>query len=64
MDMQKNNLVLNTNHEIFNKILQEGDLAKKETMISQLLDLALLSQQMLKGEALSSFVKRSLGMLG
>jgi len=63
MGMQKNNLVLNTNHEIFNVILHENDAVKKENTVSQLLDLALLSQQMLKGEALSAFVKRSIGML-
>ncbi|MCL2131783.1 MAG: molecular chaperone HtpG [Lentimicrobiaceae bacterium] len=63
MGMQKNNLVLNTNHEIFNSILQENDAVKKENTIRQLLDLALLSQQMLRGEALSSFVKRSVEIL-
>jgi len=63
MGMMKNNLVLNTNHEIFNAILQENDTEKKENTICQLLDLALLSQQMLTGEALSAFVKRSVGIL-
>jgi molecular chaperone HtpG len=63
MGMQKNNLVLNTNHEIFNSILQESDAVKKESTINQLLDLALLSQQMLTGEALSAFVSRSVEIL-
>jgi molecular chaperone HtpG len=63
MGMLKNNLVLNTNHEIFNAILQESDTEKREKNIRQLLDLALLSQQMLTGEALSAFVKRSVGIL-
>jgi len=64
MDMQKSNLVLNTNHDIFNTILQENDTQKKENIIRQLLDLALLSQQMLTGESLSAFVRRSVGVLG
>ena len=64
MGMQKNNLILNTNHEIFDAVLQENDAEKKENTIRQLLDLALLSQQMLTGESLSAFVKRSVGMLG
>jgi len=63
MGMSKNNLVLNTNHEIFNALLQETDTEKRENNIRQLLDLALLSQQMLTGEALSAFVKRSVGIL-
>jgi molecular chaperone HtpG len=63
MGMLKNNLVLNTNHEIFSTILQESDAVKKENTINQLLDLALLSQQMLTGEALSAFVKRSVALL-
>jgi molecular chaperone HtpG len=56
-------LVLNTNHEIFDAILQENDAVKKENAVRQLLDLALLSQQMLTGEALSAFVKRSVEIL-
>ena len=63
MGMSKNNLVLNTNHEIFNALLQETDTEKRENNIRQLLDLALLSQQMLTGESLSAFVKRSVGMI-
>ena len=63
MGMQKNNLVLNTNHAVFDAVLQENDEAKKENSIRQLLDLALLSQQMLSGEALSAFVKRSVEIL-
>ena len=35
------------------------DFAKKEDMVRQIIDLALLANNMLKGEALSKFVKRS-----
>ena len=35
------------------------DFAKNEDMVRQLVDLALLANNMLKGEALSKFVKRS-----
>ena len=35
------------------------DFAKGEDMVKQLVDLALLANNMLKGEALSKFVKRS-----
>ena len=35
------------------------EFAKKEDMVRQIIDLALLANNMLKGEALSKFVKRS-----
>lgn len=53
------NLVVNTNSEIAGKILQESDSATKETLIKQALDLAKISQGLLKGEELTAFVKRS-----
>lgn len=37
--------------------------ANKIPLVSQLIDLALLSNNMLKGEALSKFIKRSVEML-
>ena len=55
---EKINLVVNTNHPINSKLLEE-DAAIKEKHIKQLYDLALLSQNMLKGEALTNFVNRS-----
>ncbi len=45
-----------------NAILSEY--ANSNKMISQLIDLALLSNGMLKGEALSNFIKRSVQMIG
>ena len=53
------NLVLNTDNEIVKACLQETDTDK----IKQLIDIALLQNGMLKGEALTKFVKRSVSMI-
>ncbi len=52
------NVVVNTNHPTIGKLLQQED-KKQEQLSKQLYDLALLSQNMLKGEALTNFVERS-----
>ena len=52
------NVVVNTNHPTIGKLLQQEDM-KQEQLSKQLYDLALLSQNMLKGEALTNFVERS-----
>lgn len=57
------NLVVNTNNELANSILHESDKAKQEHMVKQALDLARLSQNLLKGEELTAFVKRSFEMI-
>ncbi|WP_099465675.1 molecular chaperone HtpG [Parabacteroides provencensis] len=49
-------------HEKANTILSEY--ANSNNMVSQLIDLALLGNGMLKGEALSRFIKRSVQMIG
>ncbi|MFN8282642.1 MAG: molecular chaperone HtpG [Chitinophagales bacterium] len=59
---EKINLVVNTNHPINTKLLDE-DAAHQEKHIKQLYDLALLSQNMLKGEALTKFVQRSFELI-
>ena len=59
---EKLNLVINTNHPINGKLLEE-ETAQQEKHIKQLYDLALLSQNMLKGEALTNFVKRSFELI-
>ncbi|MCP4124268.1 MAG: molecular chaperone HtpG [Bacteroidetes bacterium] len=51
-------LVVNTNHPLTSKILKKRQ-DNKTKMVKQLYDLALLSQNMLKGEALTEFVERS-----
>ena len=59
---EKLNLVINTNHPINSKLLEE-DAEQQEKHIKQLYDLALLSQNMLKGEALTKFVTRSFELI-
>ena len=60
---EKYNLVINSNHELIGQILGEKTKKKKISMVRQLLDLALLAKDMLKGEALTNFVSRSLKMI-
>lgn len=57
------NLVVNGNHEIVQKILHEENEEKQKQIIQQMVDLALLSQNMLIGEKLSDFVKRSIQLM-
>ena len=57
------NLVVNGNHALAGKILGESDEARKEALTHQLIDLALLSQNLLTGEKLSDFVKRSVDLM-
>ena len=57
------NLVVNANHPLVNKILQEKDESLRKNIIRQTTDLALLSQNLLKGEELASFISRSLSMM-
>lgn len=57
------NLVVNTNHELMSQILEEKEADKKKEMISQSVDLALLSRNLLKGEALTAFIKRSFDLI-
>ena len=57
------NLVVNTNHPLLGEVLKEEDKDKQTQILSQLKDLALLSQGLLKGEALNNFVQRSIGII-
>ena len=57
------NLAINSNHELIGKILSEKTTKKKVNLINQLLDLALLSQGILKGENLTDFINRSVSMI-
>jgi len=57
------NLIVNGNHEIVNKILTETDAEKQSKLVEQMIDLALLSQNLLTGEKLSSFLKRSISLI-
>ena len=53
------NLVVNTNSDLVIQILNTKTAKKRERLINQSLDLAQLSQGLLKGEALTKFIKRS-----
>jgi molecular chaperone HtpG len=57
------NLVVNTNHELVGEILNTKTAKKRERLINQSLDLARLSKGLLKGEALTNFIKRSYEMV-
>ncbi len=53
------NLVVNTNHELSGLILGSDSDEKKAGLINQALDLAKLSQNLLHGEEMTNFIKRS-----
>ena len=53
------NLVVNTNSPLITNILNEKDEASQKQLISQAFDLAKLSQNLLHGKELTSFIKRS-----
>ena len=57
------NLVVNVNHPIISQILGESDTEKQTQSLSQLKDLALLGQGLLKGEALDNFISRSIEII-
>lgn len=57
------NLVVNTNSELATTILATEDKSAQESLVKQALDLAKLSQNLLKGEELTAFVKRSFEMI-
>ena len=57
------NLVVNTNHELIGELLTIKTQKKKERLVNQALDLARLSQNLLKGKDLSQFIKRSFKMI-
>lgn len=56
-------LVVNENHPVMGKLLKMKSIRQKDT-VKQLVDLAMLSQGLLKGEALTDFIHRSVnGMI-
>ncbi len=54
---------VNSNNKLIQKIAATADEQAKEQLSRQAFDLALLSQGMLKGEALTAFVERSVSMM-
>ena len=57
------NLVVNTNSDLASNILNTEDKIAQENLVKQALDLAKLSQNLLKGEDLTAFVKRSFDLI-
>jgi len=57
-------LVVNSNHELTSKILEEGDAEKQKSLITQATDLAKLQQNLLHGEELTNFINRSYELIG
>ncbi len=56
-------LTVNGNHPIYQNILKEDDTGKQEKKVRNLADLALLSQGLLKGNDLTSFINRSVELM-
>ena len=59
--MTKCNADIERQRSIRREIL--GEYAKSDSVIAQLIDLALLQNGLLKGEALSNFLQRSVDMI-
>ena len=55
-------VAVNANHPLISKILKAKKAENKEQLARQAYDLALLSQGLLEGAALTSFIKRSVAM--
>ena len=57
------NLVVNGNHALVQRILDEGDADQQKALAKQAIDLAKLAQGMLVGEELTYFINRSLSLI-
>jgi len=57
-------LTINGNHPIFQQVLKEQDADKQQKLVRNLADLSLLSQGLLKGSSLTSFIERSVELMG
>jgi molecular chaperone HtpG len=56
-------LTVNGNHAIYKNVLAEAEKEKQEKLVHNLADLALLSQGLLKGNSLTSFINRSVELM-
>ena len=57
------NLIVNTNNEVVSEILNEENEDRKNDLVQQALDLAKLQQNLLHGEELTKFIKRSVELI-
>ena len=58
------NAVINSNHPMVSKILKEEKEDKQKELATQAYELGLLSQNLLTGNKLTNFIKRSVDLLG
>lgn len=56
-------LIVNGNHPVYKNILGEENTDKQRDMARNLADMALLSQGLLKGNELTEFINRSIGLM-
>jgi len=56
-------VVVNTNHPLFAKILSEADAGRQSELAKQAIDLAMLAQNLLKGEALTGFINKNIRLI-
>ncbi len=57
------NLIVNANHPLIGPLLEEKDEEKQTETVKQMYDLAMLSQNLLKGKELADFIKRSFNLI-
>lgn len=57
------NLVINSNHPVISEILNKKEENKQNDLVKQVTDLAKLSQNLLKGQDLTDFIKRSVELI-
>ena len=57
------NLIVNSNHPLITKLAGEIDEEARKQLAKQLIDIALLSQNLLRGEDLTRFIRRSVEIL-
>ena len=63
-EMKENfNVIVNTNHPLMSKILNETDSSVKDSKMKLAIDLARLSQNLLKGEEMTKFINKSIELL-
>ncbi len=55
-------VVVNSNHKLIGKLLEEENEELRDKQVKQLIDLALLAKNLLKGESLTRFVQRSVDL--
>ena len=57
------NLVVNSNHPLISRLITIESADENKQLVKQLFDLARLSQNLLKGEELTGFIKRSIHLI-